>query len=298
MYTRFTGELVLTEGQEFHADMNQFHRITRDPKIFKALPPVSLQVERVLPKYEKDPATGKEVGTDLDVQLKVKYWDDIREEVAKVNEPIRRGPLTILAHAIGVSPLLVARTADGRTVDGGYISLKVLNDQEDSFQFDGLPYTFYVRFYPDHVLKDGRDSSQSQYLRNPVIHVRIQEGESNRYEGTLLLGQAAAFGSLSLSFEDIRYWVNFKVIREYGNVPLFIGYLFGAIGLIMRLVFFQRTLQIALEDQGQTRRIWIAGRSEYYQHSFEEDLANMVTDLSAALERTFGSAAREQGGKP
>lgn len=298
MYTRFSGELVLTEGQQFNADLKQFHKITRDPKIFKALPPVGIQVNRVLPKYEKDPVTGKDIGTDLDIQLKIKYWDSVNDEVAKINEPIKRGPLVVLAHDIGVSPLLVLRAPGGKVIDGGFISLKVLKEQEDSFQFDGLPYTFFVRFYPDHVVKDGVDASRSQYLRNPVIRIRVQKGKEDVYEGALRIGQAASFDSDTLYFEDIRYWVNFKMIREYGNTPLFAGYLCGAIGLIMRLVFYQKSLRIVLEDRGQEQRIWIEGRSEYYQHSFEDDMTIMMADLRAALERTFGSAVMERGELP
>lgn len=295
MYTRFSGELVLTEGQEFNADMKQFHKITRDPKIFKALPPLAIQVERVQPKYEKD-ASGKDVGTDLDILLKVKYWDDTRDETAKINEPIKRGPVSILAHDIGVSPLLVVRTSDGKTVDGGYVSLKVLNDNEDSFQFEGLPFTFFIRFYPDHLIEKGRDSSRSQYLRNPVIHARIQDGDTVLHEDNLPLGRTFAFRSLSLSFEDVRYWVNFRIIREYGNVPLFVGFLCGAIGLIMRLVFYQKTLHVAVEYLEQHNRLWIEGWSEYYQHSFHEDMTAMMADLRTALEGAFGSAVAAGGG--
>lgn len=297
MYTRFSGELVLTQGQDFNADIRQFSRITKDAKIFKALPPVGLRVESVKPLYEKDAGADKDVSTDLDIRLKVKYWDDIRDEMVKINQPVTRGPVSVLAIDIGVSPLFVVKTAGGATLDGGYVSLNILKGQEDSFQFEGMPYTFGVRFYPDHFVKDGQDASRSENLNNPVVRIRIKSGEKTVRDGLLRPGHPMTFDSLTLSFEDVRYWVKFRLIREYGNVPLFIGYLFGALGLIMRLVFYQKTLHIAVEQQGAGARIWIDGWSEYYQHSFGEDMTNMMEFLRAALEGTFGSAVMERGGR-
>ena len=287
MYTRFSGNLVLTEGQAFDGDIKQFRRINRAPAIFKALPPVGIDLESVQPHYEKD------VATDLEVRMKVKYWQAVDDVVVKINEPVTRGPVSILATAIGVSPLFTLRAPGGKLLDGGYVSLNVLSGAEDSFQFEGKPYTFFVRFYPDYAMQNGRAYSRSKNIDNPVFHVRIEQEKKNVYEGDLRPGERAPFNSLNLALEDIRYWADFLIIREYGNVPLLLGVLFGAIGLVMRLIFYQKTLHLVVEDSGQGCLIWINGWSEYYQHSFAEELATMQAELKIVLERKFGSIAPE-----
>jgi cytochrome c biogenesis protein ResB len=129
-YTRFSGEMALTEGQEFKGDMSQFHSILNDAKILKELPPLLLRLEKVRPYYEDN------VPTELIVYLDIGYKDELRNEVVKVNEPVNRGAITIISQSVGVSPLFIIKGAEGQELDGAYVSLNVLQGKEDSFRFD------------------------------------------------------------------------------------------------------------------------------------------------------------------
>lgn len=277
VYTRFSGNIVLTEGQSFAGDMTQFWQITRDAKIFKQLPAVEIMVDKVLPSYAQD------VATDLAVKLSIVYNDDVREETVKVNEPVRRGSLSILSQRIGVSPFLVLKDARGKVVDAGYVSLNILHGEEDSFAFEGFPDQFQVRFYPDHEVVEGEDRTRSLELRNPVLKVRVAADAPAAGDQTIPLGRTASFGTHTLAFEDIRYWVDFLFVREFGELPLFIGFAVGAAGLIMRLIFYQKTLRVYLERRGEGIRLYILGQSEYYPHSFAEELDLLVKDLRSAI---------------
>lgn len=290
MYTRFSGNLVLTEGQGFDADITQFRRITRDAKIFKALPSVGLNLEKVIPKYEKDKAV------DLTVLVKVKYWDKVKDETVKINQPVKRGAVTLLAENVGISPLFVLKTEGGKDITGGYFSLNVLNGAEDSFEFENMPYRIFVKFYPDYAVKGGKEVTNSKDIRNPFTHLRVEEKGKVLYEGSIGMGQEAVFDSMHLYFEDARYWVNFLFVREYGNLPLFIGFLSGVIGLIMRLVFYQKTLRICVEHEGQESLVYVLGQSEYYRYSFQEEMERLVSDLKAVIGMQVRSDILEQKG--
>jgi len=277
-YTRFSGNLALTEGQRFDGDITQFHRIKHEPKILHALPALGLYVEKVHPFYEGN------VPVELVVVMKVLYDDEVKREVLRVNEPIKRGPLSIIVENIGVSPLFIVRGPSGEVIDGAYVSLNVLNGQEDSFQFDtDRRFKFYVRFFPDYFVKDGVEGTRSIELRNPAIHLLIEKNGKTIYNGTIMQGQRAEMGPFSISFEDIRYWADFLIVREYGKGPLVTGFILAAIGLIMRLVFYQKRLRFAIEGEEDERVLYIDGRSEYFQYGFKEDMANISRKLETFL---------------
>lgn len=282
MYTRFSGNLLLTEGQRFDSDIRQFRIIKRDPEIFKALPSLDITLEKVVPRYEGETAV------DLDVRMTVKYQGDVEDVSVKINQPIKRGAVAILAENVGVSPLFVLKGKDGKELAGGYFSLNVLKGEEDSFDFEKMPYKFFVRFYPDYAIKDGKEYSLSKELKNPFVHLKIEREGKTVYEGSLGLGESAVFDSMNLFFSDIRYWVDFLFVREYGNVPLYISFLFGAIGLVMRLIFYQKTIRVYIEDKGESSLVYILGQSEYYRYSFGEEMDKLVLDIKAV----FGSSAQ------
>jgi hypothetical protein len=277
-YTRFSGNLALTEGQTFYNDIKQFHRITRNAKILKQLPSLGLYLNRVYPFYEND------VPTKLVIDLQVNYEGNVRDEVLRVNEPIKRGPMSIIAKSIGVSPLFVVRAPSGRVIDEAYVSLNVLKGQEDHFQFEWhRDITFYVKFFPDYIIENGVEKTKSIELKNPAIHLRFERKGEIAHEGTIRLGERYDLGMFSIGFEDIRYWAEFIVVREYGRLPIVAGFLLASVGLIMRLVFFQKRLRVAIEREDDKPVLYIEGRSEYFHHSFKEEMERVIKDFDNSL---------------
>lgn len=277
MYTRFSGTLVLTEGQEFNADITQFRQIKNDPKIFRALPELGITLLKVLPSYEGS------VSTDLNVLMKVKYFSETFDTVARVNQPVKRGAVSILPSKIGISPLFVIRKKGGEELGGAYYSLNVPMGEEDSFEFPDLPYKVYVRFFPDFFEQDNKPMTRSFELKNPVFRLRVEREGKTLYDDYRSPGQWAAFDGLELSCRELRQWVEFLIVREYGNIPLFAGFIAGAAGLIMRLVFFQKTVRVHIEKFEGIYTFFLAGRSEYFQHIFKEELEQLVAGLSREL---------------
>jgi cytochrome c biogenesis protein ResB len=243
-YTRFSGSLVLTEGQSFGGDIKQFHKITKEPKVLKALPALALHVEKVRPFYEED------VPSELVAELSVKYREDMKREILRVNEPIKRGPMSIIVQTIGISPLFVVKGPSGRVLDGVYVSLNVLHGEEDKFQFEtDKRFTFYVRFFPDYIVEKGVETTKTIELKNPAMHLVVDNEGRKIYEGTIKKGDTVDIEPFTVSFEDIRYWADFMIVREYGRLPLVMGFLFASIGLIMRLVFYQKRIRLAIDTK-------------------------------------------------
>jgi cytochrome c biogenesis protein ResB len=274
-YTRFSGELALTEGQEFRGDIKQFHNIINDAKVLQKLPSLSLLLDKVEPKYEND------IPTELLVKLKINYEGNMRNEMIRVNEPVHRGPMSIIAQSLGVSPLFIVQGPGGKELEGAYVTLNVLGGEEDAFQFDtDRSVKFRVKFYPDHIVEDGVDRTRSIELKNPAIHLVVEKEGEVINEGTIMQGEYMDLGThTKIGFKEIRYWAKFMIVREYGKMPLVAGFLFASLGLVMRLVFYQRRIRIAIEYAGNKPIIYIDGRSEYFRHSFKDELEMNVNDL-------------------
>jgi cytochrome c biogenesis protein ResB len=279
-YTRFSGSLALTEGQSFDGDIKQFNKITKEPKVLKALPALGLHVEKVRPFYEED------VPSELVAELSVKYREVMKREILRVNEPINRGPMSIIVQTIGVSPLFIVKGPSDQVLDGVYVSLNVLHGEEDKFQFEtDKRFTFYVRFFPDYTVENGVETTRSLELRNPAMHLVIDKQGRKIYEGTIRQGEAVDIGPFSVSFEGIRYWADFMIVREYGRLPLVMGFLFASIGLIMRLVFYQKRIRMAIDTKENKSVLYADGMSEYFQYSFRDELESIFKKLETFLKK-------------
>ncbi len=286
-YTRFSGEIALTEGEEFRGDIKQFQRIVNDAKVMKKLPPLSIYLEKVKPSYVND------VPVELLVHLKTNYKDEIRDEVIRVNEPLKMGPVSIIAQRVGVSPLFIVKGSGGRELDGAFVSLNVLDGEEDAFTFEtDRSVKFKVKFYPDYILEDGVEKTRSIELNNPAIHLAIERDGKIINEGTIRQGEYIDLGMhTQVGFKDIRYWSEFIIVREYGQWPLVAGFIFASAGLIMRLVFYQRRIRIAIEYEGNKPVVYMDGKSEYFRHAFKDEFKRNVKELEGFLENSNVNAA-------
>jgi hypothetical protein len=103
------------------------------------------------------------------------------------------------------------------------------------------------------------------------------------YEGTIRKGEPAQFDSYSIAFKDLRYWVNFIVSREFGRAPLIAGFALAAIGLIMRLVFYQKRVMILFEYENNKGLLYINGKSEYFHYSFQSEKDSLTDELKRYL---------------
>lgn len=277
MYTRFSGNLLLSEGEEFHSDIAQFRNIKNDAKIFRALPELGITLRKVFPSYEGS------TGTDLSISMRIQYFSETQDAIVKVNEPIKKGAVSILSENIGVSPLFLLRRKGGEEVQGGYFSLNVLKGDEDSFQFAGFPYTIFVKFYPDYAEDGGKPMTRSLAMKNPVFRLRIEKQGRILYDALRKRGEWAAFDDLELSCGETRYWVDFLVVREYGTTPLFAGFLFGSVGLILRLLFVQKTIRVHIEKRNSEYVLYVNGSGEFYPQAFREEFDRLTSDLGDAL---------------
>jgi len=276
--TRFAGKVVLTEGQEFNSDIGSL-KIVRNAKLRRELPPIGFLLENIQPRYEKG------VPTELVTELQVSFGGKVGRERIRINEPVTRGPYTVLEQRLGVSPLFVVTDRSGRELDGAFVSLRALKEgDEDSFRLNFDPdIIFYARFYPDYEKKAG-NASRSPDVHNPAFHLLIKKDTAILYEGTLRIGDSADAGAFRITFREWRYWIELLLVREYGELPLIAGFFLACLGLLIRFGLYQRHIRLALQQSDGKLCLFIDGKSEFYQEGFAEELRIIKEKLFEFME--------------
>jgi hypothetical protein len=67
------------------------------------------------------------------------------------------------------------------------------------------------------------------------VDLQVMRGRVDLGRALLRQGQGYEFEGMTLHFPEIRYWGEFSVVRDPGAPILFLGYLVGLIGLLLRL---------------------------------------------------------------
>lgn len=270
-YTRFSGKIALTEGEAFEGDLKQFYAIERQPKVLRELPSLSFRLEKAIFEYvERQPSR-------LEAVMSIDFEDNESTERIGVNQPVERGAYTILAVNSGASPLFVVLDAgSGTELDGAWVRLDATEDREDLFRFEVLrDLDLYAKFYADYVMENGKERSRTLNVRNPAFRISVRQKDRVIAEQTLRKGESMLIGPYMLEFRDLRSWVAFQVVREMGAAALVLGFALAVIGLTMRLVFYRK--EVWIFQQGG--RLWLDGMSDYYQHSFAEELDQLTDTL-------------------
>jgi hypothetical protein len=224
--TRFSGEIVLTEGQTFYSGHRDYIPETLYRGRFASVPEIALKLDELAPTVSKDKNDLKGlrgkfslITTDSDRQRKV---------------VITNGLPTILDNTffrikdMGYSPRYVLKSKDGKFLDSSFIFMKLFPPgSEDNFRLLS-PLTYYVRYYPE-----GNDDNHE-----PLIGLRIVRNKDIVYNGTLTMTEDADFENSRISFEEIRRWTILSLCHDPGAllfIPgLILAFLYTIIEIIRR----------------------------------------------------------------
>ncbi|HEY6872956.1 MAG TPA: cytochrome c biogenesis protein ResB [Geobacteraceae bacterium] len=277
-YTRFTGKVAVAEGETLQGRLDTVGAVVKSPLLFRKLPEMLLHVDRIETRYEEGAAS------DLIIDVDSVIGGVSRKERIRVNEPLTQGAVSLVAQTVGLAPVVVVTAPDGRVVDTAVVKLNVLKGHGDSFALGSRnQYHITVRYFPDYAVYNGAETSRSPEPRNPAFHLVIEKEGAQLYDGTVRLGEEAAMEGFRVAFKELHYCANFQIIREYGQWPLIAGFLLGSLGLIMRLIFYQKRVQLVVEEREGATMVYLLGQAEYFPHSFAGEIAALAADLQHEL---------------
>ena len=106
-----------------------------------------------------------------------------------------------------------------RVLDSNFISLRLFpSGSEDFFRLLSA-HTFYVRYYPGH-----QEGGEERPLK-----VKIARNKEIIFNGYLALKEAVPYEDASISFEEMRNWVEVSISRRWGELMAWAGLTFSVI---------------------------------------------------------------------
>lgn len=256
---RFEGSARVTEGYPFSGSVDEYSAISASPLSF--FPRVSFFLDKLTPRFWE----GKLLFTDL--KADVSYSEG--KGNAWLSSYLKIGGARVTINSIGITPMYVLKSKDGKALDTGFVNLAVfVPGSEDHFRIPDFPHQIFVSFYPDSEVKDGKVINRSMEIRNPAYFLRIFRGRLLVFSGLIRPAEEAQFEGLRLSFPEVRYWGEFRIVRDPGFTFVWISFVLFASGLVWRLLFYRREM-VVIREGGS---VYLYGSSDYYPRLFEDRL--------------------------
>lgn len=271
-YSRFVGNVVLVEGQEF---AGEYQHIVRTPPLFP-VPDVRFSLQEVIPVYSEG------FPLQLGARFRFPQPGGAVEQESWINRPATKGSAKLLVHRAGLAPVFWLQDAEGFTLDRVSVVTSTLGaDSTTATIGDG---TIEIDVEP---LGPNEDFPAREMLARTALKLSVRSGDDELFDGTLRPGEAASWDGGRLVLEETRYWVSLQVISERGGGLLIAGFVFGITGLIWRLLWYRREVALSWDDQ----EFRMTGRGEYFSQRFIDELKSIHTYLATGPEQ--GEARHE-----
>lgn len=259
-FTRFNGELLLTEGFPVVLGRGAFVAPPEGRRV--ALPPETVELRRFIPTY----AQGR-FAEDFEARVAVNG----KEHGLHVNRPLAIGAFQLNLNRYGFAPTFRITDASGRELLNATLELAVVGGEKDSFAIPGTPYRVETRFFPDFVAKGGEIGSQSPLPRAPVFWLTLSANGKRLGRTLVRLGRQEALGPLTVRFSGLAYWVDLFVTRDDGLWLFVAGFIAGLFGLAVRFLLPDKELTVTVAEDLVT----LTGWTRYCPAFFADELARL-----------------------
>ena len=225
-FTRFSADVVLTEGQDFYSGHGNFVPGSLYRGRFAALPDIALKMEEITPSFSDS-------GMDIKrLEGRVKLF--MKENKGPSGLVLTDGVPRMVMGAMlklkdfGYSPRYELKSKTGEVLDSSFVYMRLFPPGSEGFFRLLSPLTYYLRYYPE-----GKDGS-----KDPFIRLRIVRNKDIVLNRDVKISEDAVFENSRISFEEVRMWTILSVKRDWGEF-LMVGGL--AIGLIyLTMLFFEK----------------------------------------------------------
>jgi len=222
--TRFSGEVVLTEGQTFYSGHNDYIPETVYRGRFSTIPDIALKLDKVIPSFSSD---GQKL-TSLKASFELPGKENKGAEEFIITDGLPRlidGSL-LRIRKLGYSPRYALKSNEGKILDSSFMYMKLFPPgSEDNFRLLS-PLTYYVRYYPS-----GHDGG-----KEPLIGLRIVRNKDIVFDENIKLVEDAVFENSRISFDEVRHWSILSITHDRG-VMLYIPGFFLAVFYAAVLIY-------------------------------------------------------------
>ncbi len=223
------GYIVLTEGQVFKEERNNYLRIVSGPLRSKKHEGFLVRLDKVTVRYaqERFPV---EIASNLTIR---ESTGGMTAAAVKINHPFSYRGLAFTQDETGFSPRLVIRDkASGRLLVDSFVALKTFKKGEQREYRDFLPLPFFkqrviVTLYPAFTAGE-----------NPRLLVEREDKTGQVVSRHYLPFRGSIdVGDFTFAFTDLRRWSSFRVVADPGYTVVWIALWLGVVGFVLR--YFQ-----------------------------------------------------------
>jgi len=222
--TRFSGDVVLTEGQTIFSGHNVYVPETLYRGRFSTIPDIGITLNKIIPSFNSDGTAVRSLRGEFTV---IKKEEENPEEfVLTSGLPRLIGGSWFGMKGYGYSPRYTLKSKEGTILDSSFMFMKLFPyGSEDNFRLLS-PLTYYLRYYPDH---NGAE---------PRLALRIVRNKDIVFNGNVTLAEEIAFENSRISFDEVRKWSKLTVRHDMGAFFYMPGLLFACLycaGMIVRI---------------------------------------------------------------
>ena len=230
MLFREEHKLITAVGEEFTGAPGQVVGREGSPLLTSGPPRLAFTVEEIAPEFWRDQL----LFTSLAASLRLPGGERV---TTHINRPLWFGWGTFLRlSGFGYAPRYELLDRRGQVLESTFLKLNVFPPgQRDSFRAEKFPHRAYLELYPDLAFEEGLPFSKTMNLVHPGFHVRVVRGKVDLGQRVLKAGEDFEFEGLKLRFPEVRYWGEFRLVRDPGAPLLFLGFLVGLFGLGLKL---------------------------------------------------------------
>lgn len=263
-----------------------------------SLPPFSITAKAF--KAEYDPATNAPLDYTLTINTANPVGSLERDEIIKVNKPLKYGSTKIYLQANGYSPTVIVKDKSGKVVLDGPVTFLPQDGNLSSIGAIKVPdmdpqIGFVSSFLPtaDRDPVRGGFSSYPEVL-DPRLLISIWQGDLGLNTGVpqsvyridtskmqriglkaLVLNETYDFGEGSITFTGWNSWVNLQIVSDPGKIYALVGAILAISGLLISLFTRQRRIWVK-----QGRKTQIAGLSKNEIPGLDEEIKDLVKELT------------------
>lgn len=215
MLTRFEGKVIRFEGQAFNSFKEDFVQDSLSLGRFASPPAVGILLQKVQLETATD---GKRLRSAYaDISYAGRTTPGVVAGQLSSRWPLISDWTLVTLSDVGYMVRFVISDLTGKELDADYVAMKLFPPgSEDYFTSYQFGYLFFIRCYPDYYDQGGHPATRSPYPKNPALQVRIVRNKDIVFNDLLKTTERVRFDNQVLTLPDVKIWVEYTFVRDYG----------------------------------------------------------------------------------
>lgn len=225
----FRGTFTIVEGSTFWGDEREYTVKPSMGAFRKSVPRFSLRLDNIEPGFWK----GQLYFVKLEAKLKYPAETLENTATAWLNGGPTINGVRLRLKNYGFFPEVTVEQ-DGRLILKGPAKMLVFPPgTEDSITAGN--YKVLIKVFSDPKIEEGRIRNASMEITDPVFLVRVEWLGNEVLRTIVRKGESIRAGDLVITFTGLKKWVEMAAVKDLGEPVIFLGFIIGGVGLVMRL---------------------------------------------------------------